>query len=134
MCPMGFDKETERQRYDARASEILASNDFNETELSNVSGIDLLPAALSAPYLYYEEQIENHLKKGQLTVLEIGAGIGLYTGLLFNRGGHICATDISEASLNVLKKRFHDRANLETKVADMESLPFNTETIDLLEP
>lgn len=53
------------------------------------------------------------------------------TELLLATGARICSTDISKESLSVLNKRFHvDR--LTTKIADMERLPFDDVSFDIV--
>ncbi len=113
------DKDQERQRYDLRASALLES-DAKEFVTKSI----VLP--LNAPYVCYEKIIKEHLKEND-KVLEIGAGTGKFTGILISTGAHVCATDISPASLEVIKKEYR---NLTVKIADMESLPFEAESFD----
>jgi SAM-dependent methyltransferase len=117
------DKERERQRYNERAQDLLNSG-------VKISG-NSIPLLLQAPYIFYKDAIEvNVLEKAR--VLEIGAGTGAFTAVLLNTGSHICATDISAASLGVIKRRFTEYSNLSVEVADMESLPFKDEVFDVV--
>ena len=67
-------------------------------------------------------------------MLEIGAGTGEFSTTLIALAsdGAVTATDISEASLQLLQQRYSNVANLETKVADMEALPFEDESFDVV--
>ncbi len=119
------DKEIERDRYDRR-SRLFLSENKPEGKLSAESG---LPAALNAPYQCFESQIKAHIVTS-VSCLEIGAGSGVHTGALLETGAFVTATDISEASLKILRKRYKNVVNLETQLADMESLPFASGQFD----
>ena len=121
------DKRIEHARYNERAKNLNPSI-FHETE---TRGAKAVPLYFRSPYTYYEEQIRCHIN-AQSLVLEIGSGIGMHTGALLEFGGHVMATDISEYSLEVLQTRYSGYERLLTKVADMESLPFQDESFDVV--
>ena len=116
------DKNTEKNRYNHEAQISLLNND-----LFNVNNLTL---PLKTPYFFYQETITNRINSESL-ILEIGSGMGENTELLLATGAQVCAIDISQDSLSVMKKRF-DSNKLTTKVADMENLPFESEVFDMV--
>jgi len=81
-----------------------------------------LTQPLRTLYIAYQDFISDYADSNS-SILEIGSGMGENTGFLLATGAKVCATDISQDSLNVMKNRFNtDR--LITKVADIEKLPF----------
>ena len=122
-----YDKLIEKERYDQRARALLKS----ENEFSYF-GSESVPIFIRTPYLFYEEKIKE-LIKPNMKVLEIGSGMGLHTYSLIKTGAHIIATDISPNSLQIIKKKYKEYSkNLNTEVADMEFLPFENETFDVV--
>jgi len=116
------DKNKERERYNESAKIALDRNDF--------FGVNNLTLPLKVPYIFYQSVITEHANSDSF-VLEIGAGMGENTGLILATGARVCAIDISKDSLRVLKKRFNvDK--LTTKVADMERLPFEDNSFDMV--
>lgn len=126
---MSSDKELEYQRYNNRAKSLLSKDNDS---LPEISGSSSLPFALQAPYLCYESKIKEYSPGPEGVMLEIGAGTGAFTGTLLATGASVFATDISENSLNVIQSNAKDYDNLQTKVADMESLPFEDETFNVV--
>lgn len=117
-----MDKDKERDRYNESAKDALSSN--------NLFSINNLTLPLKPPYAFYQVSIAEHANRDSL-VLEIGAGMGENTEFILASGAQVCAIDISEKSLNVLKRRFNaDR--LTTEIADMESLPFDNALFDMV--
>jgi len=62
-------------------------------------------------------------------VLDLGAGTGRMIHHLRNLGATVVAVDVSEKMLERLKKRY---ADVECHVADVENLPFEDESFDLV--
>ena len=121
------DKKTERDRYDKKASRLLSKPKFDE----NAGSSEYSPQ-LRAPYLKYEDM---HLKfiNSDDHVLEIGAGTGTHTQSLLKSGAFVTATDISPNSVRVIKKRYKKYSErLTVKVADMEFLPFNDNSFNVV--
>jgi ubiquinone/menaquinone biosynthesis C-methylase UbiE len=117
-----IDKNIEKNRYNKSAKNALKNND-----LFSVNNLTL---PLKAPYFFYQLVINKYADSDSL-ILEIGAGMGENTELLLATGAKVCSTDISKDSLDVLGRRFHvDR--LTTKVADMEKLPFDGASFDIV--
>lgn len=125
---MDSDKELECQRYDNRAASLLSKNEG----FSSVTGSNEIPLSLRAPYLFYESQIKENVTSEKFRVLEIGAGTGAFTWFILATGAQVYATDISINSLSVLEKKYEGYDNLQTQVADMESLPFDNEFFDII--
>jgi len=123
---MKSDKELECERYENRALSALKEN----LDLPVGRSLEVLGPALRAPYLCYQRQIRNCLASPKMKALEIGAGTGMFTEMILETGASVVATDISEASLELLLKRVSNYANVETRVADMESLPFDDGSFD----
>lgn len=64
-------------------------------------------------------------------VLDIGAGTGRLSLEFAKRGAHVTALDISEAMLEVLKRKDATK-KIVTVVADAEDLPFDTGLFDIV--
>jgi len=98
-------------------------------------GSSSVPIFLRAPYLFYEEKIKE-LIQPTFNVLEIGSGTGLHTDSLIKTGAYVTATDISQNSLHVLEhnlsKSKKSGGRLRTLVADMENLPFQDKSFDVV--
>jgi len=124
---MKNDKETECFRYDTRAQSLLLA-ESNTLGFEPSFGSLASPPVLRAPYLYYEQCIQQHISKDQ-DVLELGSGTGLHTYALKQTGARVVASDISSHSLMLLNQRIN---GITTQVADIESLPFESETFDVV--
>jgi len=123
------DKLIERQRYEARAHSQMA---VVAMVVEVTLGSQTMPSYLRTPYIFYEQKIAELIRPGH-RVLELGAGTGLHTWALLQTGANITASDISPNSLSLLKQRFHNApGNLKTEVADMESLPFEASSFDVI--
>jgi ubiquinone/menaquinone biosynthesis C-methylase UbiE len=126
---MNHDKNIEYLRYDARARSLLAMGQAafkSEPALGSLA----IPLIFRAPYLYYEQCICRYISQDH-DVLELGAGTGLHTNTLTQTGARVVASDISVHSLGVLLQRIGDGV-AETRVADMESLPFEAHSFDVV--
>ena len=125
---MTDDKAIERDRYDARSREELAAGGGR-----GPLGSAAIGPILRAPYLAYEAAIRAHVRPGD-RVLEIGSGSGAHTEALLATGARVTATDIAPASLQLLEARLGPVADgrLATAVADMEQLPFEPGSFDVV--
>ena len=126
ICEMthSSDKQVEHDRYEIRASSILACSDpLPECEL---------PLELQSPYKYFAKLIGELSLSPNSRVLEIGAGTGALTTVLLKTGAFVIASDISVNSLRLLFSRLKSLGKLKTQVADMECLPFGNEEFDLV--
>lgn len=120
------EKQIEKERYDARA---LAVSHTGLPIASDDDWYGYVPLVYRTPYNYYVSMIGRLLDRSA-EVLEIGSGTGAFTGVLLRTEAKVVASDISVFSLDVLKKRYDAYDTLETKVADMESLPFPDDSFD----
>ena len=102
-----IDKQIEINRYDKRADSLLNTN--------KLPILNKLPAYLNIPYQYYFYLLGK--KPSQSKLLEIGAGMGENTSSLLDMSFKVTSTDISSKSV---------------EVADMEKLPFNNESFDVV--
>jgi len=116
------DKYIEKKRYDNRAKLLLNANKFEN--------VHKIPMHINIPYEYYFKLLER--KKNQPKLLEIGAGMGENTGPLLDMSFRVTSTDISPKSVEVMNTIFSEHANFSAKVADMEKLPFNNESFDVV--
>ena len=107
------DKEIEKKRYNSRASKV--SNSIKTFSIQSI------PKFLRKPYEIYYMRLNQYIDK-KTSVLELAAGMGEHTQTLVNIGAELTVTDISEESLKNIKKVYENK--LETKVADIENLPF----------
>jgi ubiquinone/menaquinone biosynthesis C-methylase UbiE len=95
-------------------------------------GSQTIEPYLRTPYIFYEKKIAELIRQNH-RVLELGAGAGLHTRALLQTGANVIASDISPNSLSLLKQRFQSTSgNLKTEVADMESLPFDASSFDVI--
>jgi len=117
-----IDKDIEKHRYDNRANIFLDSN--------NLYHFDKIPTYLNTPYQYYFHLLEE--KSGQSKLLEIGAGMGENTSSLLDMSFKVTSTDISSKSVEVMRNKFSKYSNFSVEVADMEKLPFNNESFDVV--
>lgn len=124
---MNNDKKTECLRYDKRAQSILAEG-YDQFESVTNFGSLVTPPIYRSPYLYYEKCINKYINR-EVDVLELGSGTGMYTYALKQTGAHVIACDISRHSLEVLSKRIR---GVLTTVADMEQLPFEKQSFDVV--
>jgi ubiquinone/menaquinone biosynthesis C-methylase UbiE len=124
---MNKDKKTEYLRYDKRAQTLLAAG-TSIVETAPVPGSLAVPPIYRAPYSYYEQCIRRYIRKDH-DVLELCAGTGLHTYALAQTGALVVASDISSHSLEVLSQRI---GGVKTRVADMESLPFEGSSFDVV--
>ena len=117
-----IDKDIEKHRYDNRANIFLDSN--------NLYHFDKIPTYLNTPYQYYFHLLKR--KSGQSKLLEIGAGMGENTSSLLDMSFKVTSTDISSKSVEVMRNRFSKYSNFSVEVADMEKLPFNNESFEMV--
>ena len=117
-----IDKDIERRRYCNRANFWLNVNKLDH--------INKIPKSLNAPYEHYFKLLDELHDNPKL--LEIGAGMGENTGLLLDMPFKITSTDISQKSVEVMRRAFSDNANFSAEVADMEKLPFADESFDVV--
>jgi len=117
-----IDKDIEKHRYDNRANIFLDSN--------NLYHFDKIPTYLNTPYQYYFHLLKR--KSGQSKLLEIGAGMGENTSSLLDMSFKVTSTDISSKSVEVMRNKFSKYSNFSVEVADMEKLPFNNESFDVV--
>lgn len=112
----------EKKRYDSRAEKKLKS-DHHELE-------NILPVYMNTPVCRYHEFLKT-VPPGS-KVLEIGAGMGENTECLLDLGFDVRSTDISEKSVEYLKYRFANTIFFQAEFADMEQLPFNENSFDVV--
>jgi SAM-dependent methyltransferase len=123
------DKSIERNRYDSRSKMALSELD----SIQFAYGSESMPEFLKPPYLHYENIIKN--KGGEsVKILELGSGSGLHTKTLLETGAQVMATDIAPSALQLLLAGLGPQygTKLEVKVADMEDLPFEDESYDIV--
>ena len=118
-----IDSEKEKQRYDNRAKDELKM-------INNQQSLQVSHSEFIAPiYDKWYELIDNLIKPGA-SVLEIGAGTGTHTKVIFDTGADVTAQDISEISLKVLRTKLN--YDIKTIASNMESIPINDCTFDFI--
>ena len=124
------DKSEELRRYEDAARVVLESTVSAKPQLF---GAEAVAPELRAPYAFYEQRIQAIVSSGS-RVVELGAGSGLQTAVLLRTGASVTATDISPASLALLQRRLGALApdRLTTRIADIEALPFEEESFDVV--
>lgn len=125
------DKYIERDRYDHKAQSLrLYRKPFSQNQSMDFGSKDIA-SYLRTPY----EEFENAISKiahSDMSILEIGSGTGAHTGVLISTGALVTASDISQISLEVLKEKYSTALNLTIKVVDMEKIPFENSSFDLI--
>ena len=88
-------------------------NEFSKKQLA--TGVNL------RHYYLFRKIIQSGIKRNH-NVLEIGCGIGTFTGLLarYLKRGKILATDISPENIKIAKERLRNRKNVEFLISDMQ--------------
>lgn len=124
------DKGEELRRYEERAQRALESAKPMEPHELGASAV---APEFRAPYIFYEERIR-HLVSSAHRVLELGAGSGLHTAVLIQTGASVTAIDISPSALTLLERRLGGLVpgRLTTRVADIEALPFEPGSFDVV--
>jgi ubiquinone/menaquinone biosynthesis C-methylase UbiE len=123
------DKLIEIARYDARA---VAQMSQSALATESLLGSCAMAAYLREPYQYYESSIAGLLSPG-CKVLELGSGTGAHTRALLQTGAQVMASDISPNSLSLLRQRLSSTyENLMTATADIENLPFDVNSFDVI--
>jgi len=116
------DKNKEIKRYDLRASMLLDKE-------------KIVVASNDKPYLMDAYESYQNLFKNipeEYRILEIGAGMGENTTFLLKYGLNVVASDISSKSIEVMRRRFKKYKNFKAKHADMEALPFDNCSFDIV--
>ncbi|NQV88551.1 MAG: class I SAM-dependent methyltransferase [Parcubacteria group bacterium] len=118
-------KKEEEKHYDTRAI---------KTSLFNMeNGSSSMNPFLATPYVYAEDFIkENYQGK---KVLDFGCGYGFFSIFPAKNGAKVIGIDISSESLkicNARSKMYGVSENIEFIKGDCESLPFESESFDLI--
>lgn len=126
------DKAVERARYEAVARELLSGGHDGGVVLP-ASGSGSVRAIYRSPYVCWERHVREVIRPGQ-HVLELGSGTGAHTRALLDAGARVTATDISASALEVLIHSVGrvEAGRLQTRVADIESLPFADASFDVV--
>jgi 2-polyprenyl-3-methyl-5-hydroxy-6-metoxy-1,4-benzoquinol methylase len=67
-----------------------------------------------------------------LHVLEIGCGRGSFARYLQQQGANLVAADFSESAIEITKRRLAGLSNCQCLVADVQEIPFEAETFDVV--
>ena len=118
-----IDKDIEKIRYDKRAELLLNTDRIRHLEKSK--------KYLNTPYEHYFKVLKEQ-ESCQSKLLEIGAGMGENTEPLVDMTYEVCATDISPKSVKLMNNVFYECANFSAEVADMEKLPFDDESFNVV--
>ena len=123
------DKNIEFNRYELGAKKILKKifKIDNDPRLGSIQ----TPIIHRPPYYEYEKNIKTYINNN-CNVLELAAGTGFHTKALLDTGAKIDATDISPSCLKILEKTFSKYKNFKTTIADMEKLPFDDNSYDVI--
>ena len=123
---MNIDKELEKERYDKRAEGLVQAGVNSWTPPLNS-----MPQYLTPPYVALIDLMKLYLDHNS-RVLELGAGTGVFTGYLLETGASVTATDISEHSVKLMSSLFKSNRRFKAQVADIEGLPFDNQSFDVV--
>ena len=123
-----MNKNKEHERYEKKFKNRL-KDDFKRKKFGSSS----INPVFRSPYLFFEKMINVH-SNPSFKILELGAGDGKHTEILLSNGAKVTASDISQSALQLLKKSLlpQYKSQLKTKVANIEDLPFDKESFDLV--
>jgi SAM-dependent methyltransferase len=119
-------QDFDRQLYEHKA---LKYSKLPIEQLTKQTGTDGMSNLHIPPFEYFYEQIRILIHKN-LSVLEIGAGMGRHSGVIIKTGAILTANDISTKSLEVLKKTHPDVSYL--VCSDMSNLPVDSKSFDAI--
>ncbi len=119
------DLEKERNKYNEMATKEKIELGANLNSKSSLQDISEL---IRPPFELYYKELQN-LITSEMTVLELGAGTGTHTAVAIETNAKVIALDISEISMKVCKSKF---PSVHTIVANMESIPLDDNSIDLI--
>ncbi len=124
------DKAEELRRYDERARLALES-EHSPTPMR--FGAESTTPIHRAAYRFYAECIRELMRPSH-QALELAAGSGVHTQALLRTGARVTATDISPQSVALLQRNLAADADgrLAARVADIEALPFEAESFDVV--
>jgi ubiquinone/menaquinone biosynthesis C-methylase UbiE len=118
------DLDKEKQKYN-----ILATTEIVSPSRSN-SKLNLMEISEwhREPFREYYEAIRKTVKPS-MVVLELGAGCGNHTAVIYETNAKVFALDISEDSLAVCRSLFHD---VRTIVGNIENIPLDDNLVDVV--
>lgn len=123
-------KKIEESRYDKRALKIIEK--LKETHNADLNEVENISSLIKTQYLFYKKLIKDKVKKG-MKVLEIGCGTGEFSWQAISSGAYVTLLDISENSLEAARYRFKkNMKNIKLKKGDMEDIPFDEESFDIV--
>ena len=116
------ERERERERYN-----FVAKTQVVPTSRSN-SGLNLADISewYRDPYKKYYDSIKATID-ASMVVLEMGAGCGNHTAVIWETKAKVIALDISENSLAVCQNIFRD---VQTALGNMENMPLENNCVD----
>lgn len=126
------DKEIEQKRYNDYSRKILIQN--NSTDYFTVLGSDNFSSFLREPYLHYELLIRSSISDYQnCKLLDLCCGDGMHSFTGYKNGASVIALDYSENSILLAKKRaFYNNSKIDFRCCDVESLPFENDSFDIV--
>ena len=122
------DKKIEKERYDLRADAYLSAN--VDTCLVD-DYLSTIPVDMRSPYIFFKKIVSCYLDETK-TILEIGSGTGAITNWLVQSGAAVTASDISPRSVEFLNRIYRCKENFKALEADMEALPFQSQSFDVV--
>ena len=102
----------------------LEWNEFRTAHLDSYTGLTRLDAEFRSFLDFPIERLEGKL------VLDAGCGLGRFSEIVLNYGGHVVAVDMSGA-IDAARANLGARENIHFVQADVFRLPFRPETFDM---
>lgn len=124
------DKLIEKERYNTSSS--LKKSDDNS--FLRILGADNFESYIKPPYLLYNKLIADlAISKSNIRHLDLCCGDGIHSLTSAMLGANVIAIDFAENSIKLARQRAElFNLNIDFQVGDVEQLPFDNESFDLV--
>lgn len=124
------DKIIEQNRYNYASEKKLKLNNYQ----TNKIGSQAYSLYIQPPYIKYESLIKEITDRNHnVFQLDLCCGDGLHSFTAASQGANVIALDFAENSIEIAKRRAKEFGiTIDFKVCDVENLPFDENSFDLI--